>query len=408
MSEVATQPGTEIALLPPVERAQIVLDSTKTEQYLKDLIEEAKTIEEVDCKDDREQAHRIGMKLKNARTSIEKTGKTAREDAQAFSKAVIDEEKRLKAITAAEEDRVFALRDAFDAKVAAEKVEREKVERERVALIRGQIDGIRNLPLQSARDTAADIEATLADLTAFEITTELFAEFSEEAATTRHQAMGELREMLEAAKAREAAAAAVAAERAELERLRAEAAERERVEADRLKAEAERLAAERAEFDRERAEFEAAKKAAETPAAPFIGVDMGGDDRTVIRTIDPENAQRAYNVSVSNMLDALATAPTPTTDADTLVSELAGYTSMQLLALAKKVEAVDPAFDLVWMLRDIARDLANGEMHYSIKAANWMAMADADKELALASHACVALIVGDDELGASVLREVAA
>ena len=78
-----TTTTTDIALLPPAERAVIVLDSTKTEEHLKELVKKSAEITAVDSKDAREQAHRVAMELKTARTTISKTGKTARDDANA-------------------------------------------------------------------------------------------------------------------------------------------------------------------------------------------------------------------------------------------------------------------------------------------------------------------------------------
>lgn len=90
-----TTEKTDITALPPADRALIVLNSTKTEEHLNALVVEAAPITEVNSPAGRDQAHALGMKMRKARTTIEKTGKTAREDAQAFSRAVIGEEKRL-------------------------------------------------------------------------------------------------------------------------------------------------------------------------------------------------------------------------------------------------------------------------------------------------------------------------
>lgn len=256
---MTTETVTDIATLAPADRALIVLESTKTEEHLLGLVSEASTITDVIDPDGREQAHRLAMKLRNARTTIEKTGKTAREDAQAFSKAVIDEQKRLIAITEGEEKRVLGLRDGYDAKIEAEKAAKAAAEAARVSGIRAKIEGLRALPLQSARDTAIQLEGTLTDLTAFEITEDAFMEFTEEATAVRHQAMGELREMYVLAHDRELAAAALEVERMRLAEVEREA--NEKLAAERLAMEHERaaMAAERAAMAAERAAFEASK-----------------------------------------------------------------------------------------------------------------------------------------------------
>lgn len=242
----------EIATLPPAERAKIALGASKAETQLRELIEKSAGITNVIDMAGREEAHRAGMTLKNARIAIEKTGKAAREDAQAFSNAVIAKEKRLKAITEAEEKRVFGLRDAFDAKVAAEKAEAERIERERVAGIRAKIDAIRNLPMGMHGEPSAEVETELNALYDF-VPGEEFAEFAGEAIQARETAVAALRGMLEHVKAQEAEAARLAVERAELERLRAEAAERERQAAELRAAEEARA---RAEQEAQRQEFE--------------------------------------------------------------------------------------------------------------------------------------------------------
>ena len=83
------------------------------------------------------------MALASARIAISKTGKAARDDATKFSKAVIAEEASLIEITAAEEKRLLALRDAWDEQVAIEKAAKEQAERERITEIHRRIAEIR-------------------------------------------------------------------------------------------------------------------------------------------------------------------------------------------------------------------------------------------------------------------------
>lgn len=246
-AERATNPGTEITALPPAQRALVALKSTATEEALKALIlrTSAITAPPVD-KAGREEVHRAAMDHKNARLAIEKAAKAATEDAKAFTKAVSAEEKRLIALNAEEEARLFKLRDDYDAAEAARKAEEERKERERVAAIREKIDQIKNLPVVSAADNAETLDATLDDLRAFEITFEDFAEFQDEARAARDASIASLTTMHAAASAREAAEAAareaeekLTAQRAELERQQREFEERQ------------------AAFEREKAELEA-------------------------------------------------------------------------------------------------------------------------------------------------------
>lgn len=255
-AQAADQQETAVTIssLPPAERAVIVLESTKTETHLRELVAKSSEITTVVDANGREEAHRTGMNLKNARVTITKAGKAAREDAAAFCTAVIAEEKRLIGITEAEETRIFGLRDGYDAKAKAEKEERERKERERMAAIQAKLNDIRALPMQSASDTAAQLQATYDDLLGFTPTEEDFAEFVAEAAQARDNALGILSTLLESAKTREAEAARLAAERAAQE------------------AEARRMAEQRAELERQqqelarqRAELEAASKPQAAP-----------------------------------------------------------------------------------------------------------------------------------------------
>ncbi|WAX26344.1 hypothetical protein [Ralstonia phage p2110] len=238
-AQAADQQETAVTIssLPPAERAVIVLESTKTETHLRELVAKSSEITTVVDANGREEAHRTGMNLKNARVTITKAGKAAREDAAAFCTAVIAEEKRLIGITEAEETRIFGLRDGYDAKAKAEKEERERKERERMAAIQAKLNDIRALPMQSASDTAAQLQATYDDLLGFTPTEEDFAEFVAEAAQARDNALGILSTLLESAKTREAEAARLAAERAAQE------------------AEARRMAEQREELERQQREL---------------------------------------------------------------------------------------------------------------------------------------------------------
>jgi hypothetical protein len=269
-----TQPtaqGTEIALLPPAERALVVLKSTETEKQLRELVARTSPISAPVDAAGREEVHRAAMDHKNARVAIEKAGKAAREDATAFSKAVITEEKRLVAINSAEETRLFELRDTYDMKVRQEKEEADRKERERVAAIREKIDAIKNLPIDSATDNAETLAATLDDLRAFEITFEDFAEFQDEARAARDASIASLTTMHAAASAREAAEAALAAQREEIERQQRELAEQQ------------------AEIARQRAELEAAKKPAVVAGPNEPEPEVVGTVKPAYDPLDPGN-----------------------------------------------------------------------------------------------------------------------
>lgn len=224
-----------IALLPPAQRAVIVLESTKTEVQLRELVALSADIVEVKDKAGRDQAHRAGITLKNARVGIEKIGKEARADARAFADAVVAEEKRLIAISQPEEARIMGLRDGYDAAEAAKKAELERIERERVQGIQAKIELIRALPHASINDSAAELAATIDDLAQLVPGIADFAEFCPDAAAARDTAVAALKVLHNSAVTREAEAARLGAERAELEKLRAEQEEKAaKLEADRI------------------------------------------------------------------------------------------------------------------------------------------------------------------------------
>lgn len=253
------------------QRAAVALGTAEHETRLALLAEEAKSIVQIKNKDGREQCHSLMMTLKNARVAIEKAGKAAREDAQAFSKAVIAEEKRLIAITEAEESRLQGLRDKWDADREAERQAKIEAERRRVAAIRERIESVRALPLQAVGKSAVEISSIIFSLSTTPDYSQ-FEEFADEFKAVRFDAIDKLAKAETAQRNAEVEAARLKAEREELARLRAEAEarrqeqeriaseERARQEAElaeaRRKQEAE-LAAQRAEIARQQAEREA-------------------------------------------------------------------------------------------------------------------------------------------------------
>jgi hypothetical protein len=293
-AELAAVSSTDLTTLPPAARAAVALKSEQTRKDLAALVANSAGIVEVLNGDAREQAHRIGMTLKGARVTIEKAGKAAREDATAFSKAVIAEEKALIALVEPEEARVLKLRDEWDAKIEAEKQAKIAAERARVEAIQGRIEAMRNAPLGVVGKSPAEI-LSARDAVRDTIIDDSFAEFKDRAMTVRSEAFNALEAThqqaveaeaaaLAAEEARKAEAARIEAERAELARLRAEQAERERlakVESDRIAAEqaaeAKRLAdlaaAQEAELQRQR-DAEAARARAEQEERDRVAADV--------------------------------------------------------------------------------------------------------------------------------------
>lgn len=401
------------SVLQSIDRAVVALNSTQTERDIQLLVEEAKAITEVNDKSSREIAHKAAMRLQKARTTIDKVGKAVREDAQAFVREVIAEEKRLKAIMAEEESRVFALRDAYDRKVEEERQERERKERERVAAIRGQIDAIKALPLDSASDTSEQLHGTIHELMDLPIGDD-FAEFKEEAEAAKWEAISALQQMWDSATEREAAAARLKAEeerlQAERDRLAAERAEEEA----RQQAEREKLAAERAELEALRSQL-AAKQQPEPVVDPVqeeAQPEPVAEAQPVQEELPPADAQpevAGFDLSADTDKTAeveVVAEPANDTDATSFSREMAKVLAMQFNAMADKVAAFGQE-GFAAALRDDAAAIDSGLYDHNIVHADWTAMADADKAMALASHAGVALVYGDEAMGGSVLLQAA-
>jgi len=394
----------DITTLPPEDRAIIVLESTKTEAQLRALVSETASIKEVIDQAGRDQAHRIGMKLKNARVTIEKTGKAAREDAHTFSKAVIGEEKRLISIIDGEEKRVLGLRDGFDAIIEAEKAAKAAAEAKRVSEIKEKIDGIRRLPLALHAEDSATIAAEIDALEAFTPIDEVFGEFTNECKLAITDCLDALRDMRRQKAAQEDAARIVAAER---ERV----AEAERVAKEELDAERAALKAEREELARRREEieaFEAEQKAKEIKAVlaltPLSVWEVALAPSTLIDS--PEVAE-AKNAQAAQMLEVVAAMPpvdVSTFDVSVAVpsaEQVTSYktraiaiaTSKQFQALGNKV-GLCGAHGFARELYAVADAIFAGQYDDAIARANSDDMVGFDVAMLDATAACIDSIKG--------------
>ncbi len=261
-----------------VQRAVVALGyNEETRKKLTELAAGSTHIVAITNDDGYKQVHAARMALKNTRVEIEKRGKTAREDATAFSKAVIAEEAKLIALISGEEKRLADLQKAHDDKIEAEKLARERAELQRVSGIKARISEISGAIAVVAKLTDVErIGKHISDIEQLSID-ESFAEFADSASAARDETLTHLRQMYSAAVTRKAEDERLAAERAKLAQERAEQekrdAEAKRIRDEATAAEQARLRAEREKFEAEQAEAreiqrkEAARIAAEQAAA---------------------------------------------------------------------------------------------------------------------------------------------
>jgi len=255
-------------------RAAIALQSTAAEAHLRELLAGTVGITSVTNRAGREECHKAAMAITKARTAIVSAGKTARDDANAFSKAVIAEERRLIGIVEAEETRLKGLRDAWDAEQARIREEAERKEKARIDGILARIQILRDYPGMAATANLERAKGLFSELAGFSIG-DSFGEYKEKALGVLQDARAAVASIVdakiaaeeEAARikaeaeaailAAEAAAAAHAAELAELRKQQEAAEEQRRIEAAAAKAEQDRLAeVARKEREAERAEQE--------------------------------------------------------------------------------------------------------------------------------------------------------
>jgi hypothetical protein len=251
---VTIYPQTEkpAVVLTLVQRVNLALDSKATEKRLVKLVKQSVGIQSITNADGRTECHSAYMVLRNTRCEIKKTGKTARDDAQAFSTAVIQKENELVDIISPEEKRLLTLRDDYDERCKREEEERIAKEAERMQAIESRIAVIRGYSVGCEIKSSTEIETLLALVNAIDISEETFEEFVDSAAQAKTETKIALDKLL---------MDVIEREDAEAERLATIAAENARLEAVReemRKAEAEsaaRLATAKAELDAANALF---------------------------------------------------------------------------------------------------------------------------------------------------------
>ena len=267
---------TQLATLPPVERAIAALSFETVRAEVSKLATQYADITAISNKAGRDQAHAAAMTLKNRRVEIQRRAKEVREDAVAFQKAVIAKGDELAALIEPEEQRLLKLRDAWDAEQERIKREAAEAEQRRKQGHEAKIADIRSVVVDSSGKSALCLQHIISGLDMEDVSEASFEEYAPVASRAKAETLDKLRAMKAEAEAREAEQARIkaeqeaeakrlAAEREELARLRAEAEARRKEEeakaAEARAAEAARLAAERAEIAKQREEQEAKARA---------------------------------------------------------------------------------------------------------------------------------------------------
>lgn len=267
---------TQLATLPPVERAIVALSFETVRDEVSKLATQYADITAISNKAGRDQAHAAAMTLKSRRVEIQRRAKEVREDAVAFQKAVIAKGDELAALIEPEEQRLLKLRDAWDAEQERIKREAAEAEQRRKQGHEAKIADIRAAASAAAGLPSAEIAKYASAVEEADVSEASFEEYAPVAARAKAETLDKLRAMQAEAEDREAEQARIkaeqeaeakrlAAEREELARLRAEAEarrkEEERKAAEARAAEEARLAAERAEIAKQREEQEAKARA---------------------------------------------------------------------------------------------------------------------------------------------------
>jgi hypothetical protein len=248
--------GKAAVVLTVVQRANVALDSKATEKRLTKLVKQSVAIQAITNNDGRAECHSAYMVLRNTRVELARTGKSARDDAQAFAKAVIKEEDRLIALISPEEKRLLELRDGYDEKCRLEEEERIAKEIARTAAIQARIAAIGNCLTGCEIKSSKEIETLIASINAIDISDKAFEEFIDGAAQVKAETKIAMDKLLMDAIEREdeeaARLEALAAENARMEAVRKELRKEE-------EASAARMAAAKAELDAANALLEAQK-----------------------------------------------------------------------------------------------------------------------------------------------------
>ena len=288
---------------------------------------------------------------------------------------------------------------AEEERKAAEKVAREAEAAAAAARVQDSIDVLRNVVVEAAGKTAAEILALRETvLDPVEITLEVFGDRAGEAMQVKAASLSKLNELHGAAVAAEEAAANLAAVQQELAAMRAEDDARKEAaraaEAAEQAAAAERQAAERRQFEEERAAFAEEQRqareaeAARVEAARQAEADRVAEEQRLQREADEAEQARLDQVAADARAEADRIAAEARAEADR-VAEAARVEAARLadearaaeedaLAYSQKVRAAAGA--MLEALQAILSDEAFVDMHVAVQTMTKAAVTKATGE----------------------------
>lgn len=253
MNDKTNKPGKALTVQ---DRAVAALGLATLAKDLKELAKGSTNLIEIKDQASYQQIHSARMVLKNQRVEIAKRGKAARDDANQFAKAVIEEEKKLIGIIQPEEERLQSLQNEFNEREERERQAKVEAEQQRVeghqqaiANIRGAVSAVQMI----VNPTAAQISKYL-DSVKSVVVDASFEEFKQQAEEAKAATVATLTRIHDSIVQREA-------EQAELDKLRREKEERDRADRQaREAAEAEARKKREAEEQAERKRLDAQRQ----------------------------------------------------------------------------------------------------------------------------------------------------
>lgn len=314
-SQGVAGPKPDLALTLP-QRAAAALKADEVKAKIKEAVAASAHITAVIDPDGRQQAHRAGMVLLKLRTGIKAAGKSAREDATAFSKAVIKAEDELVDLVQPEEERILALRDAFDETVRREEETRAKAEKERVEKIEHALNAMRAELLWASGKDAARIAAKIEEVKALDIGADFWQEYHARAIEVRDDVLAQLELAHAAQLAAEQELVRIKAEQeAEALRVQEQAAENLRVALELEKqqdalAERKRVAlAQAKELERVQAELRAAQEKLEADRKEFEAAQQAAADKAAAD--EAERIEEANRAQMAELIDVVEVTEVP-------------------------------------------------------------------------------------------------